>query len=547
MLTTFDAQPPAEAESPLVSDTPLDVFGPPEVIEIEPIHNCNLRCIMCHVSYETMSRAKLTVAAIDQLEGLSGRWAKLGSLYEPAAHPEFDKICRRLTELGLKIDLTTNGALLTPRVIEAVKDCNFRIVTLSFDGARKETYERIRRGGDFEQALQRIAAFKQAIQARIPDAYFAVNYTVLRSNIPEIVDAVEMFEAMGFDHIGFIGMVMRSDAPILLPEAIEPVKEEMAAALDAAAELVVNKGYRITLSSPHYRSSMLRQRDPEGFSRDDGLVVSNHPGARTPFTPSTHFQNGPYPGMHVNCRSPFKFVRINYDGQVLLCQGVRIGNIYKQSLLDTWNGALAERMRMMVRESPEVCHDCEYFRFCIRANQIDYAEEENFHSRNSAVLIAPRGPFSIIRWRDRHYAVPHWVGAMQPPFLGVEDWGGVVVAGSEEDLYAAVDALPAPLFLKWRRHYRVYMWQKTIFGVPFGLRNYDFTRNGLVSEILVNDSMSEFEGRFGPTGRSRSFLLPALELLKVVLGRNRYAWLKQRFSKDNIQRLRAMARLEPLD
>lgn len=250
MVTAPEAPSPAHAPSLLDSDTALDAFGPPEVIEIEPIHNCNLRCIMCHVSYETMSRVRLSAASMDQLEGLAGRWAKLGSLYEPAAHPEFDKICRRLTELGLKIDLTTNGALLTPRLISAVEDCNFRIVTLSFDGARKETYERICRGGDFEQALERIAAFKKAVQARIPDAYFAVNYTVLRSNIPEIVDAVRMFEAMGFDHIGFIGMVMRADAPILAAEAIEPAKDEMAAALDAAADLVLSEGYRITLSSP---------------------------------------------------------------------------------------------------------------------------------------------------------------------------------------------------------------------------------------------------------------------------------------------------------
>lgn len=543
MLTAAEATA-AEDRSPLASDTALDVFGPPEVIEIEPIHNCNLRCIMCHVSYETMSRVRLSAAAMDQLEGLSGRWAKLGSLYEPAAHPEFDKICRRLTELGLKIDLTTNGALLTPRLIEAVKDCNFRIVTLSFDGARKETYERIRRGGDFDQALERIAAFKRAVQARIPDAYFAVNYTILRSNIPEIVDAVKLFEAMGFDHIGFIGMVMRSDAPILVPEAIEPVKEEMAAALDAAAELVVAEGYRITLSSPHYRSSSLRQRDPEGFSRDDGLVVSAHPGARTPFTPSTHFQNGPYPGMHVDCRSPFKFVRINYDGQVLLCQGVRIGNIYRQSLLDTWNGALAERMRGMVRESAEVCHDCEYFRFCIRANQVDYAAEESFRSSNRARVVRTRGPFSIVHWRDKHLAIPHWIGALQPPFVGLENWGGVI-AGSEAELDAALDALPPPLYLKRRRHYRVYAWQNAIFGVPLGLRHYDFVKEGLIGEILVNETMGEFDGRFGVAG-SRSLMLPVLELLKMAIGRRRYVQLKEKVPKDLLQRLRALARLEPL-
>jgi len=91
--------------NPVYSDTPLEVFGPPEVIEIEPIHSCNLRCVMCHVSFEKLTKQQIDIRFLDNLHGFDGKWAKLGSAYEPMAHPQFDEIARGLTERGMYIDL----------------------------------------------------------------------------------------------------------------------------------------------------------------------------------------------------------------------------------------------------------------------------------------------------------------------------------------------------------------------------------------------------------------------------------------------------------
>src|SRR5438128_1799225 len=67
--------------------SPGDVLGPPEFIEIEPIHTCNLRCVMCHVSYESLSKVRLDPAFTDKMVGFEGRWAVIGGEYEPVAHP----------------------------------------------------------------------------------------------------------------------------------------------------------------------------------------------------------------------------------------------------------------------------------------------------------------------------------------------------------------------------------------------------------------------------------------------------------------------------
>jgi radical SAM protein with 4Fe4S-binding SPASM domain len=429
---------------PLYSPTPLTMKGPPEVVEIEPIHTCNLRCIMCHVSYEKMTKTRLDPSFVKRLGGLEGKWAKLGSMYEPVAHPHFAEIVRGLTELQMKIDLTSNGTLFTPKLISEVKDCNFRVVTISFDGARRETYEKIRRRADYDQAMKRILAFKKAVQEVNPSAFFQINYTVLQSNIDEIVEAIDMWESYNFDHIGFISMVLPVSTGDIVHESPEPVLAKLQKQMLAAAIRVVEQKYRITLSSPWFLHDEIRAAYPRNIGLEGaGLVVSDRPEKRLPASPSTHFQNGSFPGMHVDCRSPFKFVRINYDGAVRLCQKFTVGSIYENDLLAIWDSPVAEALRANVQEDVEICHTCEYFKFCIRAGQVNYNDVTVFSSDDRIEAIDDENTrYSILRYGSKFYMCPrphqvspeHLLNRERRRELGIE------VAASVEEARRAGEA-----------------------------------------------------------------------------------------------------------
>ena len=396
---------------PLYSDTALTELGRPEVIEIEPIHTCNLRCVMCHVSYEEPSKQRLDLRFLDRLRGLEGKWAKLGSLYEPVAHPEFAEIARRLTEQGMVIDLVTNGTLFTPALIESIRACRFGNVTISFDGIRPATYERIRRRASFVAAVDRIRAFKAAVKAHNPHCYFQINYTVLRSNIDEIAEAVDFWEQEDFDHIGFIAMVRRADDPVLDEETVEPALDRLYLSLDQAARRVIDRRYRITLSSPHFRRTTLEGEFPRNVGlHGAGLVVSDNQGSRLPYSASTHFQNGSFPGMPVSCRSPFKFARISYDGQVQLCYMFDLGNIYDSDLLALWQGQRARHVRDLVRRDAQTCHGCEYYGFCIKANEVDYGSPDTLVSNYRPVEVGKSWLYRFWRWRNMYYAIPRGHG-----------------------------------------------------------------------------------------------------------------------------------------
>src|SRR6185436_6009635 len=115
MKTSPTISHPRRARIPLITPAvqrPLTELGPPEMIEIEPIHTCNLRCVMCHVSYETLSHARLDVEVLlRHLRGLEGCYAAVGATHEPAAHPQFGRLIRGLHERGMRIQFTTNGTL----------------------------------------------------------------------------------------------------------------------------------------------------------------------------------------------------------------------------------------------------------------------------------------------------------------------------------------------------------------------------------------------------------------------------------------------------
>src|SRR5260370_23031372 len=96
---------------------------------------------MCQVSYmPDEPRPVFPAELAEKLEGLAGTEILLGSGFEPTMNKNFVQIVRTLTRIGSRIELITNGTLLDDDTIAALADANLRLLLVSFDGARRETY-----------------------------------------------------------------------------------------------------------------------------------------------------------------------------------------------------------------------------------------------------------------------------------------------------------------------------------------------------------------------------------------------------------------------
>ncbi len=396
------------------TETRLDDFGLPEIIEIEPMEKCNLRCIMCPQGYDedNIGKARIRPDFYKRLKGLEGKLVVMGANNEPTTHPQFMDIVRGLSDIGMSIDLTTNGTLNIQKKAGLLADCNFSNVVFSFDGMHKETFESIRLNANYERTLERILEFRQVLSGS--DVFFTIQYILMQRTLGEVVEAVDFWEKHEFHHMGLLGLIIGQHNDLLLAESLEPVMDKVQEVMKAAALRIIENRYRMTLSSSFVPQLDLRSKYPQNFLVDN--VRSDNVDARLPFNARTFFQNGPFPGMHVDCRSPFKYARIYFDGTVRLCAQFEIGNIYDNDFVDIWYGKQAEKVRRTLMRGPEVCHECDYFKHCLSAGSIDRELERN-QFFGEAVLkdykpasIRKIGAVAILSWRGRFFCVPEIYG-----------------------------------------------------------------------------------------------------------------------------------------
>jgi radical SAM protein with 4Fe4S-binding SPASM domain len=167
---------------------------------------------------------------------------------------------------------------------------------------------------------------------------------------------------------------------LLLQESLYPIRKYAFEKLDDAAKYVINNHYKITLSSPYYNWSELRKNYPKNIQKN--IVKSDNPLSSDYFNPGHYYQKGNYPGMKVDCRSPFTFARILFNGDVQLCYQYKIGNLYEKSIEDIWYGKKAQRIRRKILTDVSICEHCDYYRFCLNSSKINVNDKSNFFQQD---------------------------------------------------------------------------------------------------------------------------------------------------------------------
>ena len=129
-------------------------------IDIETYNLCNLKCKMC--PYPSMTREKVRMSIelfkkiIDDAVATRVRSVCLNNCNEPLLDNLLVERIKYAKSRGLEVSFTSNGTLLTDDKAEALLGSGIDAVNFSFDGATKETYERIRVGANFEKTQNNI-------------------------------------------------------------------------------------------------------------------------------------------------------------------------------------------------------------------------------------------------------------------------------------------------------------------------------------------------------------------------------------------------------
>ena len=109
---------------------------------------CNLNCPMCYVHLDPATAAKQgKILSGKQWLEIAAQAKEMGLLFvtlsggEPFLHPDFWEIYNGLTEMGILVDIYSNGCLINEGIVEKLKANPPVNMKISMYGASDETYE----------------------------------------------------------------------------------------------------------------------------------------------------------------------------------------------------------------------------------------------------------------------------------------------------------------------------------------------------------------------------------------------------------------------
>ena len=131
---------------------PLQGSRFPLAAEFEITDRCNLGCVHCFINQPAGSTAHIQhELSTGEIKEILDQIADSGCLHllltggEPLLRPDFSEIYLHARQKGMLVMLFTNATLMTPSVIETLKQAPPILVEVSLYGATQETYEAVTR------------------------------------------------------------------------------------------------------------------------------------------------------------------------------------------------------------------------------------------------------------------------------------------------------------------------------------------------------------------------------------------------------------------
>ena len=346
-------------------------------VKLDMINKCQLRCIMCHFAHpdfvesgETMGRPLLEKVAAELFPRAHD--VVLSSSAEPLMAPELPRALELCREHDVpSFHFSTNALSLTEAIMEKIVDVQMPLMTVSIDGATKETYERIRPPAKWDKFLGKFDLVREVKARRNSEfPHLSATAVLMRSNIEEMPLLIRLMHDKGvtqvnFTHMGVLGGMGMDDETL----AKTP---ELSNRLIAESQRVADElGVQLTAPLPF----------PDGFSVEADIASTDEGGgqaivgdAEAPGIGIAEFLNhknrefnfavAPREHHQRMCYFPWFYIHVNPDGTVFPCghwyEFTTFGDFKTQTFPEIWCGEQFTELRRQIRslELRKVCSNC---------------------------------------------------------------------------------------------------------------------------------------------------------------------------------------------
>lgn len=343
----------------------IDANGPvPRVIAWESTRACNLACRHCRASAQRdPAPDELTtdevMRLIDEIAALS-RPIFIISGGEPLMREDVFDIAAYANEQGLRVAISPNGTLITPAIVERMKDVGIKRVSVSIDGSCDERHDAIRGvPGAFDEAVRGI---RYCADGELP---FQINTTVMRQNVDDLEAIHDLTVALG---------AAAWHVFMLVPTGRGQVDDELSA---EGYESILNWIYDAALESP----IPLRVTCGPQFMR---LVLTRRGEAETP--PNLVGRQRGLDRMSRGCLAGMGYCFISRRGEVYPCGYLPVlaGNVREQDFGTIYQESPVFRKLRDLSQLEGKCGECAFVHRCggcrARAYSLtgDYMAEEPY-------------------------------------------------------------------------------------------------------------------------------------------------------------------------
>lgn len=310
-----------------MSKKKLILKNKPITAQIEPNSSCNLRCEMC-------IRDKIGMPIGDmKFEDFKIILEKLDSLFkihlsgqgEPFLNKDLFKMIDYANKNGILVNTNTNGTLLTEKTIEEICKVEMGEIAVSLESANKKTYEKIRKGANFDKVIENIKNLNEKLKQKNKSTIVSFAVTILKDNVEEIPEFVNLANEVGIKKIIFQTIQSKEDYVSNYSE-------------DAKKQGVINLWEKI-------KENM--EKAKEVAKKNKIKLIFDEEKSK-------------------GCLWPWRGIYVTWDGYVTACckilnyKNPLMGNLIKEDFWKIWNGKEYQMFRKLLKErkAPVPCVGC---------------------------------------------------------------------------------------------------------------------------------------------------------------------------------------------
>jgi len=187
--------------------------GFPSYLNLGHDYRCNLKCIMCASPLYTkqygnhgLSVDQLTEKIFAEITA-NIQWVRriyFSVFGDPFASKRLLMFMQRDLRGAshVELEVLTNGLLLTPKMWKSIAHNRFRAIRVSVDGARRETYEKIRLGGRWKTLMHNLTHLGEVRRTDSIES-FEITMTVMKLNYREMYEFFDLGMKLGCDCVSY--------------------------------------------------------------------------------------------------------------------------------------------------------------------------------------------------------------------------------------------------------------------------------------------------------------------------------------------------------